>query len=80
MFVNKAIIQANDAPNQAQLKGGCQTHPRRGGETLAPVFTHKTNEFILSTKNYAIVKKGSKIIQVDRYNFKLRSAHGNVQV
>ena len=63
MFVNKAIITLNSLHARPSSREAARNIPGGGGETLAPVFTHKTNEFILSTKNYAIVKRDPKLFK-----------------
>ena len=79
MFVNIALNTVDSTQTWPSSREAAKHIPGGGGETLAPVFTHKTNPVHFIYQKLSYREKGTKIIQVDRCNFMLRSAHGNVQ-
>ena len=64
MFVNKAINTVERLQTWPSSRVAAKNIPREVQEgALPPVFTHKINKFILSTKNLAIVKRGLKLFK-----------------
>ena len=80
VFVNKDKYIGDSFQTQPSSREAAKDIPGVGGETLAPVFTHKTNPVHFIYQKLSYREKGPKIMQVDGHNLELRIARGNVQI